>query len=235
MTNGNVLESSEEATCAGVASSAPLNAPNTMEREGADIGVSTSCAHNLAHWYALRTTYGRERRAYEYLVSKGVRAFYPTITNVRIVDGKRKTFVESRLPNIFFAYGTEDQLKTYVYDNVNLPFLRFYYRRFSIGRDKHRKEPMIVPQRQMDSLMIICHAESEDTFMASEEIRKFRKGQLVRITSGEFAGVVGRVTRFKGQQRVGIYIDGLLTIATAFVPSKHLEFIEETDKYEIGK
>lgn len=71
--------------------------------------------------------------------------------------------------------------------------------------------------------------------MASEEIRKFRKGQLVRITSGEFAGVVGRVTRFKGQQRVGIYIDGLLTIATAFVPSKHLEFIEETNKYEIGK
>ncbi len=226
-----LIKSSEKTTCVGVAPNAPSNARDNTQNERAHIGVST----NYAHWYALRTTYGRERKAYEYLVDKGIKAFLPTINNVKIVDGKRKTFVESRLPNIFFAYGTEDQLKTYVYDNVNLPFLRFYYRRFSIGRDKHRKEPMIVPQRQMDSLMIICHAESEDTFMASEEIRKFRKGQLVRITSGEFAGVVGRVTRFKGQQRVGIYIDGLLTIATAFVPSKHLEFIEETDKYEIGK
>lgn len=34
---------------------------------------------------------------------------------------------KSRLPNIFFAYDTEDELKTYVYDNVNIPYPRFYY------------------------------------------------------------------------------------------------------------
>lgn len=46
---------------------------------------------------------------------------------------------------------------------------------------------------------------------------------MVRIIDGKFKGVVGRVARYQGQQRVGIVIDGLLTIATAYVPTAFLE------------
>ncbi len=35
--------------------------------------------------------------------------------------------------------------------------------------------------------------------------------------------VVGRVTRFMGQQRVAIYLEGLLTMTTAYVPNDFLE------------
>ena len=62
------------------------------------------------HWYALRTTYGREKKAYEYLLSKNVVAFYPTLKSVKLVDSKRITVEESRIPNIFFAYSTEEEL-----------------------------------------------------------------------------------------------------------------------------
>ena len=63
---------------------------------------------------AVRVTYGREKKAYDYLVGKHVEAYYPTIKTVKKVDGKRKTVVESRLPNILFAYGTEEDIKTFV-------------------------------------------------------------------------------------------------------------------------
>lgn len=59
------------------------------------------------------------------MTAKGITAFYPTTDTVKLIKGKRKVVTESRLPNIFFAYGTEEQLKSFVYDNVNLPFLRF--------------------------------------------------------------------------------------------------------------
>ena len=36
------------------------------------------------HWYALRTTYGREKKAYTYLTSNNVVAFYPTLKNILI-------------------------------------------------------------------------------------------------------------------------------------------------------
>ena len=50
----------------------------------------------VPHWYALRVTYGREKKAYDYLVEKHVEAYYPTIKTFKEVDGKRKTVEESR-------------------------------------------------------------------------------------------------------------------------------------------
>ena len=176
------------------------------------------------HWYALRTTYGREKKAYNYLLSKGVEAFYPILKSVKLVDSKRITIEESRIPNIFFAYGTEEELKTFVYDNVNLPYLRFYYRHTHVG-NKIVKAPLVVPDNQMNSLKIICAADSDDIIASTEEVEKFKTGQKVRITEGKFAGVTGIVARYQSQQRVGIVIDGLLTVCTAYVPSAFIEII----------
>lgn len=188
--------------------------PKTIKRKPKDI----------PHWYALRVTYGREKKAYDYLVGKHVEAYYPTITTIKIVDGKRKSVEESRLPNIFFARGTEEEIKSFVYDNVNLPHLRFYYRHFHEGT-RVVKEPLIVPDYQIESLKIICASEAEDIILVPSDVHKFKKGQTVRIIDGAFKGVVGKVARYHGQQRVGIIIDGLLTIASAYVPSAFLEEI----------
>ena len=177
------------------------------------------------HWYALRTTYGREKKAYDYMVAKGVTAFYPTISVVRLVNGKRKVVVESRLPNLFFAYGTEEQMKSFVYDNVNLPFLRFYYQHVYNGHNVDRK-PMVIPDRQMESLKIICDAAPENTIVSLDKIQKFESGQLVKVTDGMFKGVVGRVARYQGQQRVAVIVNDLVTVVTAYVPSAFLQRIE---------
>lgn len=170
----------------------------------------------------MRTTYGREKKAYEYLTDKNITTFYPTITIVKDVDGKRKTVEKSRIPNILFAYGTEEQIKSFVYDNINLPYFRFYYHRIHVG-SKIEKSPLIVPDNQMESLKIICATDVEDVIVIPDGIQKFSKGQLVRIVDGNFKGVIGRVARFQGQQRVAVIIDGLLTVATAYIPSAFLE------------
>lgn len=181
-----------------------------------------------SHWYALRTTYGREKKAYDYIISKGGTAFYPTLSIVRLVDGKRKTVEESRLPNIFFAYGTEEEIKSFVYDNVNLPYLRFYYRYFHISK-KVEKEPLIVSNNQIESLRIICKADADDIIVSIDEVQKFQKGQAVRILKGNTrgGGVTGIVARYQGQQRVGIVIDGLLTMATACIPNAFIEIVKK--------
>lgn len=177
------------------------------------------------HWYALRVTYGRERKAYDYLVEKHVEAFYPTVKIVKKVGGKRKTVEESRLPNIFFARGTKEEIQTYVYDNVNLPYLRFYYRHFHEGV-RIVREPLIVPDYQIESLKIICASEATDIVVVSPDVRKFETGQMVSIIDGGFKGVVGKVARYQGQQRVAVTIEGLFTIATAYIPSAFLQRID---------
>lgn len=214
----------------GLTSSVLPEVQTPPEEENSQTGVSTRNAplrtakqEDLPHWFALRTTYGREKKAYEYIISHNGTAFYPTITIEKVLNGKKKLVIESRLPNIFFAYGTEEHIKSFVYDNVNLPYLRFYYKHTHIGA-QIKKTPMIVPDSQIRSLQIICESNpSSEVLVLQQEVNKFKTGEKVKVIEGQFKGVEGIVARFAGQLRVGIVIDGLLTAATAYVPSAFLE------------
>ena len=226
----------ETPPCAGLTPNALPEAQSTISAESSQTGVSTRNVlyatdikpqrkEDVPHWYALRCTYGREKTAYDYLVAKGITAFYPTTEVVKLIKGKRKIITESRLPNIFFAFGTEKQLKTFVYDNVNLPYLRFYYRHEHVG-SRVIKTPLIVPNYQMESLKIICEAEASDIIVSLSSVPNFQAGQMVRVIEGAFKGVVGRVKRWQGQQRVGVIIGDMATFVTAYVPSAFLEKID---------
>lgn len=147
--DGHTLGGGEFPPCAGLTSNALPEAQSTISAESSQTGVSTKNAHlaskpkvqregDIPHWYALRTTYGREKKAYDYMTAKGITAFYPTTNVVKLIKGKRKVVTESCLPNIFFAYGTEEQLKSFVYDNVNLPFLRFIIATSMLGVESRR-------------------------------------------------------------------------------------------------
>ena len=234
--NVHTVGGGETPPCAGLTPNVLPEAQSTISAVSSHTGVSTRNVYtgttlkqqkqeDTPHWYALRCTYGREKAAYDYFVAKGIIAFYPTTNAVIIINGKRKIVAESRLPNIFFAFGTEEQIKTFVYDNVNLPFLRFYYRHVHVGC-KINKTPLIVPDYQMESLKIICAADADNTIVSLDEVPKFEKGQLVRVVDGAFKGVIGRVARWQGQQRVGVVVEGLATTVTAYVPNAFLELVE---------
>lgn len=91
--------------CAGLTSNALPEAQSTVSAESSQTGVSTRSVHiaskpkaqkeeDFPHWYALRTTYGREKKAYDYLTAKGIKAFYPTTDTVKLIKGKRKVVTE---------------------------------------------------------------------------------------------------------------------------------------------
>ena len=233
----NCTQHADNGSCVGLTSSALPEAKNKILADSSDTGgvhPLYACENRIYHenskeqqnWYALRTTYGREKKAYDYLVAKGISAFYPTIKVMKEIRGQRKVVTESRLPNIFFAFGTEEEIKSYVYDNVNLPFLRFYYRHMHEGA-RITKSPLIVPQKQIEGLKIICESEADDILYVPEEVQKFKEGQMVRVIDGKFKGLTGRVARYQGQQRVAIIVEGGFTMATAYLPTAFLEYIIE--------
>lgn len=195
------------------------NKTNEITIQTSDVGLASAC---IPHWYTLRTTYGREKRTYDYLHNKGIKVFCPTKEVYKLVKGKKKRFLVSLIPNMLFAFGTEEELDRFVYDNVHLPFLRYYYHRKNIG-EKIVQAPLIIPQKQMDSFKIICEANDENIIFSSESILKFETGKKVKIIDGAFKGVEGRVGRFRGQQRVGVVIEDLMSIITAYIPNAFLQ------------
>lgn len=100
----------------------------------------------------------------------------------------------------------------------------FYYRHLHEGA-RITKHPLIVPDYQIENLKIICASESQNIIIVPSSVEKFKTGQTVRVIEGAFAGLIGKVARYQGQQRVAIIIDGLLTIASAYVPKAFIEII----------
>ena len=87
----------ETPPCVGLNSNTLPEAQSTISAESSQTGVSTRNAHiavkskaqkeeNVPHWYALRTTYGREKKAYDYMTAKGITAFYPTINSIKLTQ-----------------------------------------------------------------------------------------------------------------------------------------------------
>ena len=201
-----------------------------IQAENSPTGVSTHYIQSdkqnpNVHWYALRAAYGQESKCNDYLVRQGVETYYPTIKAFKMVNNKRKKVTQSCMLNIFFARGSEEDLRTYVYDNINLPYLRFYCRRVGIGDDL-RYEPVIVPDYQLENLRKVLADQSGGLVVVPADEHKFDNGAKVRVTGGSFKGIVGTVARYCGHQRVAIVVDNILTIATTYIPSRYLEKID---------
>ena len=126
--------------------------------------------------------------------------------------------------SITYGKGVLDAVKAFVYDNVHEETkpLRFYCIHSYEGSSLELI-PMTLTEAQMRSIQRIHENLDKDVIVSSDTIQKFEKGELVRVVEGKFAGVVGRVARFRGQQRVGITINGLYTIVTAYVPKAFLK------------
>jgi len=119
-------------------------------------------------------------------------------------------------------------LKKFVYDNVHeeTKYIRFYYNQHHDGT----KEPLIIPDRQIESLRLICNSNIEDILLEPFVVEKFLKGQHVIVKDGPFKGVEGVIARFQGQQRVGIAIEGLMTLVTAYIPTAYIDHIDYEKK-----
>ena len=79
---------------------------------------------------------------------------------------------------------------------------------------------------QIDSLKNICTAENTDVMLASSTAWQFKAGRSVNVIDVIFKGIVGKLTRYQGQQRVAVIIDALLTIASACVSSIFPKIVE---------
>lgn len=180
-------------------------------------------------WYVLRAAYGSESQTYDYLIQHSLNideVFWPTHDVTHTKHGRVVHVQESLMPNILFAHSSREELEKFVYDNYHLPNLRFYYHQYHKD-DVLIREPLVVPDRQMKSFRKIYESAEDDIYIACDVIKKFTKGQMVRVIGGPFEGVVGHVSRFKGQQRVGVIIDGLCTAVSAYIKNKYLEPISE--------
>ncbi len=174
------------------------------------------------NWYVFRASYGREDKAFDYLVEDGT---YPYIAKQYVVkyrNGKRIKKLKSLIPNLIFVYTTSMQAEEYVNKTPELSFLSYYLDHFKKdGEDKN--PPLTVPEKDMVTFIRTAETKSEHLRFVDPSHCHYKSGEIVRIIDGMFKGVEGRVARVLGQQRVIVSITNVGLISTAYIPTAFIE------------
>lgn len=222
----NAREESPNGSC--VKSTAP---PHHIHNGVSPNYAQTASSANSAEeavWFLMRAAYGQEQKAKDILEAKGIETFLPTHRKCFVSNGKRILRKVSLIPNFLFVKSTEAEMKQYV-GRGNLRFFHHYYIPDVSDEDcrsGHKKlKPLVIPHAQMEAFRK-WHAVPDDNklFVAGGEMNLSQKDR-VKVVAGRFEGLSGYVCRIKGQSRVGVLIDGVGMIFTAYVPKCMLEKI----------
>ena len=188
-------------------------------------GVSLRYAYDPdKQWYVFRASYGRELKAYDYLLSKGIMVYLPFRQVVRRFGETERKVREPILPNILFAYCSISDAEKIIKFTPELSYLNYYYDHLRKTTDG-KNPPLVVSFDQMRNFIMVTSTSDEHIRLIDVSKCRFKSGDKVRVTSGNFIGVEGRVARVAGQQRVVVMIDGLCSVATAYIPTAFLQHI----------
>lgn len=204
----------------------PMSSPkNKVVREG----VSSDYVQQQDHkWYVLRATYNRVCKANEIITKEyGGQVYLPMQYAVKQVNGKKKRILMPLLPNIIFVYATDAEIEKYVSRKSRLSlFLRYFRNRLEPRGTSGKHPPLTIGFREMMNFINATKNSSEHIKIVEKQQCHYKSGDMVQVINGDFKGVVGRVARVSGQQRVIIEIEGLCLVATAYIPTDFIKRIE---------
>lgn len=173
-------------------------------------------------WFVLRATYNRVQQAYDFMISENESAYLPMRFAEKIVNGKKKRILKPLIPNILFVYTMRERVEQFVKNTPELYFLTFYYNHFE-QEYEGKNTPLTVGFQEMMNFIRLTCIDNKHIMLVDSKQCRYKSGDIVRVVSGDFAGIEGRVARVAGQQRVVVEIEGVCTIVTAYIPSAFLE------------
>ena len=196
-------------------------------------GVSVRYIQSPEHfWYVFRASYGRSDKAADIMIEDGTYAYVAKRYVFKFINGKKKRILEPLIPNLVFAYTTPKRAYEYVCGRSGLFFLSYYYDHFKLI-EQHKNPPLIIPNEEMENFIHATASHNEHIAFVEPSKCHYKSGDLVKVTDGLFKGVVGRVARVSGQQRVVLSLSKVGLISTAYIPTAFIEKLSfETDNNE---
>ena len=198
------------------------------EAQRSQTGVSSDYVPKEGfHWFVLRVTYNRTEKAHAIISNAGVQSYMPMHYVVKKEIGKKKRILQPLLPNLFFIYATRETVNSIIKKKEDeSSVLKFYLDKTKPIEENGKHPPLIIPFAAMTNFIKATSTDSEHVRIVSAEQCHYKSGDTVKVIGGEFEGVIGKVARVAGQQRVVVEISGLCLVATAYIPTDFIEIVK---------
>ena len=87
------------------------------------------------------------------------------------------------------------------------------------------KEFASIPQKQMESFRLVVESGQSGLEFYSADAFELKEGDKVKVLEGPLAGAEGYIKRIKKNRRLLVCIEGVIAVATSYIPEKYLERI----------
>ena len=146
----------------------------------------------------------------------------------KVIAGKKKLIQQPLLPSLLFIYATREQTDSFVKKTTDEPtsYIKYYLDKTLPLEANGKHPPLIIPYHAMINFIKATSTDSEHVRIVTAEQCHYKSGDVVRVIAGDFKGVVGKVARIAGQQRVVVEVSGLCMVATAYIPTDFIEIIK---------
>jgi transcription antitermination factor NusG len=168
---------------------------------------------DIVHWYAARVKYRTEKMIKDFLEEKDIKHFIPFQKVFSEQNGKR---IQRERPVISCIIFVNTDYTT----ALSLPVNSGYHMSYIYNNDTRQFQ--VIPDKQMQDFMFMLDF-SESVIRISNS--NLKRGDRVRVIKGDFMGIEGELVRVKGHKRVVVRLEGLFSLATAYIPGEYLEKI----------
>ncbi len=221
--NGQPSDTGPSCPSAGLTSCTP-----SISKNKGGVSVENVPSGNK-QWFVLRVTYGRIIKAQTFVEAKGLECYVPLHYKEIWKQGKRRIITEPLIPSFLFVHASAEQVDSLLQDKSikpleNIALLSYYYDHTSHCENPPTKNPpLVISDAAMDNFIRLTSIHNPHIIPVTSENIKYKLGDEVVITDGEFKDIRGRVARIAGQQRVLVELfDGCL-VATAYVPKNAMK------------
>ena len=188
-------------------------------------GRDTRMCGDPKMWFPMRVTYQREMKVKAELDRQGIENFVPM--RYKVVESQNDGDTELRrvlvpaINNLIFVQSTQERVSELKRRNEVLEPLR--YMMDHTAASEH--SIMTVADRKMENFMRVASRTDDSVMFLDNETVVGKEGKRVEIMGGAFEGVTGVIRRVKRCKRVVVDIEGVASVAIAYVPAEVLKEI----------
>jgi transcription antitermination factor NusG len=198
----------------------------TTKETGSESGRDTRMCGDPKTWFPMRVTYRREMKVKAELDQLGIENFVPM--RYKVVEWQNDGDTELRrvlvpaINNLIFVRETLERVSELKRRNEVLEPLR--YMMDHTAAQEHAI--MTVADKEMENFMRVASRTDDSVMFLDNKTVVGKEGKRVEIMGGAFEGVTGVIRRVKRCKRVVVEIEGVVSVAIAYVPAGVLKEIE---------
>ena len=189
------------------------------------MGRDTMMCGDPKMWFPMRVTYQREMKVKAELDRLGIENFVPM--RYKVMESQSDGDAELRrelvpaINNLIFVRETQERVSELKRRNEVLEPLR-YMMDYTASQEH---AIMTVADGEMENFMRVASRTDDSVMFLDNETVVGKEGKRVEIMGGAFEGVTGVIRRVKRCKRVVVEIDGVASVAIAWVPAGMLKEI----------